>query len=58
MNTAEMNRLLFQVSQAHRLEFIVMVVDGARCSCLGTTRGSRVVVAGSATTSWPKQAGH
>jgi hypothetical protein len=27
------------------------------CNCLGTTRGSRVVVAGSATTSWPKQSG-
>jgi len=29
MNTAEMNRFLLQVSQAHRQEFIVMVVDGA-----------------------------
>ena len=29
MNTAEMNGFLLQVSQAHRQEFIVMVVDGA-----------------------------
>ncbi len=29
MNTAQMNQFLQQVSQAHREEFIVMVVDGA-----------------------------
>ncbi len=29
MNTAQMNGFLLQVSQAHRQEFIVMVVDGA-----------------------------